>query len=160
MDRKVTQPKAARPVMAPTQVDKETMTPPTVAAGSAPPVPPRDEWPSSKESVKKAPKRSLWDPAIIKPAIKESFVKLDPRTLWRNPVMLVVEIGSVITSVIFVENLFGHGNDKLWFVGLISFWLWFTVLFANFAEAMAEGGGKAQADTLRKERKETYAKLL
>jgi K+-transporting ATPase ATPase B chain len=71
--------------------------------------------------------------------------------------MLVVESGSVVTTVIFVENLFGHGDDKLWFVGLITFWLWFTVLFANFAEAMAEGRGKAQADTLRKTRAETVA---
>ncbi|HEY7035219.1 MAG TPA: potassium-transporting ATPase subunit KdpB [Thermomicrobiales bacterium] len=146
--------------MAPTQVDKETMTAPTIAGGTPPPVPPREEWPSSKESVKKAPKRSLWDPTIVQPAIKESFRKLDPRHMWRNPVMFVVEIGSVITTVIFIENIFGHGDDKLWFVGLISAWLWFTVLFANFAEAMAEGRGKAQADTLRKTRTETHAKLL
>jgi potassium-transporting ATPase ATP-binding subunit len=117
--------------------------------------------PTGPRPEKRIPrKRNLFDPEIVKPALIEALKKLDPRHLIKNPVMFVVEIGSVITSVILVENLFGHGNDKIWFVGWISAWLWFTVLFANFAEAMAEGRGKAQADTLRKTRSETQAKLI
>ncbi|HEY7036749.1 MAG TPA: potassium-transporting ATPase subunit KdpB, partial [Thermomicrobiales bacterium] len=156
----MTQVRESRPVMAGTQVDKATMTPPAVPGVTPPEVPPRDQWPSSRESVKKAPKRNIFDPAIVKPAIKDSFRKLDLRTMWRNPVMLLVEIGAAITAVILVRDLFGGGEDKTWFVFAISLWLWFTVLFANFAEAMAEGRGKAQADTLRKTRTETRAKLM
>ncbi|MGH2535047.1 MAG: potassium-transporting ATPase subunit KdpB [Thermomicrobiales bacterium] len=110
--------------------------------------------------MKKQPKRNLFDPAIVKPAAKDAFRKLDPRHLWRNPVMLIVEIGAAITTVILIANLFGDGEDPTWFVLSISLWLWFTVLIANFAEAVAEGRGKAQADTLRKTRTETKAKLL
>ena len=86
---------------------------------------------------------------LIWPAIGRSFVKLDPRDVAHNPVMFVVEVGSVITSIAFIAGLVSGSSDVL-FVGLVSFWLWFTVLFANFATAMAEGRGKAQADTLRR----------
>jgi K+-transporting ATPase ATPase B chain len=160
MDKKVTEPRDSRPVMAGMQVEKATMTPPAVPGGKAPKVPPRDQWPSSRESVKKAPERNLFDPTIVRPAIRDSFRKLDPRAMWRNPVMLIVEIGAIVTAVILVRDLFGGGEDKTWFVFAISLWLWFTVLFANFAEAMAEGRGKAQADTLRKTRTETMAKVM
>ena len=87
------------------------------------------------------------------------FTKLNPMNMMKNPVMFVVEIGSVITSVLLVENLWTHGSP--WVFDLqITLWLWFTVLFANFAEAMAEGRGKAQADALRRAKSETIANLL
>ena len=94
---------------------------------------------------------------LIWPAIGRSFVKLDPRDVARNPVMFVVEVGSVITTIAFLAALF-HGGP-LFFVGSVSAWLWFTVLFANFATAMAEGRGKAQAEALRRTRTETLANL-
>jgi potassium-transporting ATPase ATP-binding subunit len=94
---------------------------------------------------------------IIQTAILESFVKLDPRVMWRNPVMFVVEVGSVLTSLICMGD-FAHGiGTRAWFSLQISLWLWFTVLFANFAEAVAEGRGKAQASTLRKAKTDTIA---
>src|ERR1700722_16364576 len=96
---------------------------------------------------------SLFEPSILRRALREAFVKLDPRTMIRNPVMFTVEIGSVVTTVEF------FGAPDL-FVGLVTLWLWATVLFANFAEAVAEGRGKAQADTLRRSRKETLAYVL
>ena len=104
---------------------------------------------------------SLFDPAITRRAAVEAFKKLDPRVLARNPVMFVVEIGSVITSVEFVRSLLDTqlGGDT-GFILSVTLWLWFTVLFANFAEAMAEGRGKAQADTLRRARSETTALRL
>jgi K+-transporting ATPase ATPase B chain len=100
----------------------------------------------------------IWDPALIRAAIGESFKKLDPRVQVKNPVMFVVEIGSVISTVVFFQALGGAGNAL--FLGQIAAWLWFTVLFANFAEAMAEARGRAQADTLRRTKKDTPAKLL
>src|SRR5437660_10356426 len=112
---------------------------------------------------------SIWDPTILRRAIPESFKKLDPRVQVKNPVMFVVEIGSVITTVEFVRLLFtaptpGISRTSLTyetiFVLAVAVWLWFTVLFANFAEAMAEGRGKAQADTLRRARTSTTAKRL
>ncbi len=96
---------------------------------------------------------SLFEPSIMRRALGEAFIKLDPRTMIRNPVMFTVEIGSVVTTVEFI------GRPDL-FVGLVTLWLWATVLFANFAEAVAEGRGKAQADTLRRSRKEAFAHLL
>ena len=150
----------SRPVLAATQVDKETLAPPAMAGRPSPEVPPREQWPSSGESLKKAPRRRLWDAAIVGPAIGDSFRKLDPRHLWRNPVMLIVEIGAVVTTVILTGNATGSGADPTWFVAWITVWLWFTILFANFAEAMAEGRGKAQAATLRRTRTETMAKVL
>ena len=95
---------------------------------------------------------------LIGPAIARSFVKLDPRDVARNPVMFIVEVGSVITMIAFVNNLVN--GAALFFVGAVSAWLWFTVLFANFATAMAEGRGKAQAEALRRTRTETLANLL
>jgi potassium-transporting ATPase ATP-binding subunit len=95
---------------------------------------------------------------LIWPAIARSFIKLDPRDVAHNPVMFVVEVGSVVTTVAFIDGLLRGG--PILFVGSVSFWLWFTVLFANFATAMAEGRGKAQAEALRKTRTETLANLL
>ncbi len=97
---------------------------------------------------------------IYQRAIVESFVKLDPRVEVRNPVMFVVEVGSVLTTVLWIQALFGQGEAPAAFIGAVALWLWFTVLFANFAEAVAEGRGKAQAEALRKTRKETQAKKL
>ena len=102
---------------------------------------------------------ALTDGKILRTAIVESFRKLDPRVIWKNPVMFVVEVGAVITLVVLVTNLVRHAGG-LWFGLQITLWLWFTVLFANFAEAMAEGRGKAQAETLRKARAETDAHRL
>ena len=104
--------------------------------------------------------RPLFDPPIVRRAIVDAFRKLDPRVQVKNPVMFVVLIGSIFTTVLFVQALLGQGEAPAGFIGLISLWLWFTVLFANFAEAMAEGRGKAQADTLRKARKDIQAKKL
>src|SRR5262245_9080992 len=104
--------------------------------------------------------RPLFDGPIVRRAIGESFKKLDPRHQVRNPVMFVVEVGSVLTTALFVQALFGQGEAPAGFILAISLWLWFTVLFANFAEAMAEGRGKAQADALRKTRRDVTAKKL
>ena len=95
---------------------------------------------------------------IVRRAIADCFRKLDPRHQVRNPVMFVVEVGSVLTTGLFVQALVGHGEAPAGFILAISAWLWFTVLFANFAEAMAEGRGKAQADSLRKARRTSRAK--
>src|ERR1700748_254449 len=102
---------------------------------------------------------TMLDPKILKPAIAASFAKLDPRKMLKNPVMFVVEIVAALTTVIFIRDLV-TGGANLGFTFQIILWLWFTVLFANFAEAVAEGRGKAQADSLRKTRTESQAKLL
>ena len=107
-----------------------------------------------------ARRSSIFDPALLRPAVVESFRKLDPRTLVRNPVMFVVEIVSAATTIIFLRDLFTGALGDAAFTGQLSAWLWFTVVFANFAEAVAEGRGKAQADTLRKTRTETTAMRL
>jgi potassium-transporting ATPase ATP-binding subunit len=101
-------------------------------------------------------KRSLWDTKIVRRALVDAFVKLSPRAMMKNPVMFVVEIGSVITSIYLVRDILAH-HGALQFDLQITLWLWFTVLFANFAEAMAEGRGKAQADALRRAKSETTA---
>jgi len=101
-------------------------------------------------------KRSLWDTKIVRRALADAFVKLSPRTMMKNPVMFVVEIGSVITSIYLFRDILAH-HGALRFDLQITLWLWFTVLFANFAEAMAEGRGKAQADALRRAKSETTA---
>ncbi len=107
-------------------------------------------------SRKKIP---LLQKAILTRALKDAFVKLNPVVMAKNPVMMVVEVGSIITTVLFLQNVFNKGSfNILLFQGQITLWLWFTVLFANFAEAIAEGRGKAQAETLRKNRKETTAR--
>src|SRR6188768_584808 len=108
---------------------------------------------------KRVPASALLDPKIVGPAIGSAFVKLDPRTLARNPVMFVVEVVAALTTIIFLRDLI-TGGENLGFTFQIIFWLWFTVLFANFAEAIAEGRGKAQADSLRRARKDTVARRL
>src|SRR5215510_5629038 len=108
---------------------------------------------------KRMPVSALLDPKVVWPAIGSAFVKLDPRTLIKNPVIFVLEIVTVLTSVILLRDLV-TGGGNIGFEFQIVLWLWFTVLFANFAEAVAEGRGKAQADALRRQRTETQAKLL
>src|SRR6187401_3282533 len=102
---------------------------------------------------------SIWDPRIVQQAIADSFRKLDPRIQIKNPVMFIVEVGSLVTTMVWIQELMGGTGQPL-FTGQVAFWLWFTVLFANFAEAMAEGRGKAQAATLRKAKTETTAVRL
>jgi potassium-transporting ATPase ATP-binding subunit len=99
-------------------------------------------------------KRQLFDPTIVRRAVRDAFVKLDPWKVAKNPVMFVVEVGSVLTTLLLLRDVF-RGGAGLGFTLQVTLWLWFTVLFANFAEAMAEGRGKAQADTLRKAKTET-----
>ncbi|UZE46969.1 potassium-transporting ATPase subunit KdpB [Rhodopseudomonas sp. P2A-2r] len=108
---------------------------------------------------KRVPMSAMLDAKIVVPAIGSAFAKLDPRLMIKNPVMFVVEVVAALTTVIFVKNLFTGGAD-LGFAFQIILWLWFTVLFANFAEAVAEGRGKAQAESLKKTRTESQAKLL
>ncbi len=109
--------------------------------------------------AKETKSRSLWDARIVRQALIDALVKLSPRTMMRNPVMFVVEVGSVITTALLVKNAVGH-QPGFGFNLQITLWLWFTLLFANFAEAMAEGRGKAQAETLRKAKSETMANRL
>src|SRR2546430_11191102 len=104
--------------------------------------------------------RSLFDPTIVTQAVIDSFRKLTPRRQVRNPVMFVVYVGSILTTLLWVQALVGKGEAPAWFIFWVSIWLWFTVLFANFAEAMAEGRGKAQAASLRKARGDLQAKRL
>ena len=103
---------------------------------------------------------SLFHGGIIRSALLDSLKKLDPRILWRNPVMFCVEIASVITLVTFALSLAGLNKEPAWFTGTVSVWLWLTVIFATFAEALAEGRGKARAASLRKSRTDVTAKLL
>jgi len=103
---------------------------------------------------------SLFDPLILRQAAVDSIRKLSPKLVAKNPVMFVVEIGSVLTTLVFVRDLFVTPVAPRWFTGLVAIWLWFTVIFANFAEAVAEGRGKAQADALRKMRKTAEARKL
>ena len=106
-------------------------------------------------------KPKVWTREIVVRAVVDSFRKLSPATLYRNPVIFIVELGAVLTSVLFVRDLLnGKGFDIARFELQISIWLWFTVLFANFAEAIAEGRGKAQAATLRKTRTQTTARRV
>src|SRR5262245_50825174 len=104
--------------------------------------------------------RSLFDLPIIRQAVVDSFRKLTPQRQVRNPVMFVVYVGSILTTLLWVQALVGTGEAPPWFIFWVSVWLWFTVLFANFAEAMAEGRGKAQAASLRKARRDLEAKRL
>jgi K+-transporting ATPase ATPase B chain len=100
-------------------------------------------------------KSDLWQTSQIKKAILNSIPKLDPRRLWRSPVMFAVEMGAILTTLITAHDLITGGNAG--FDGQISLWLWFTILFANFAEALAEGRGRAQAETLRQAKSEAIA---
>ncbi|HVG52446.1 MAG TPA: potassium-transporting ATPase subunit B, partial [Xanthobacteraceae bacterium] len=108
---------------------------------------------------KRMPAATLLDPAIVVPAIGQAVLKLDPRTLVKNPVMFVLETVTVLATCLLIRDIY-YGNPGIGFALQIVIWLWFTVLFANFAEAVAEGRGKAQADTLRKTRTETRAKRV
>ena len=103
---------------------------------------------------------TLFDPVLLKPAIKASFVKLSPRVQWRNPVMFVVYIGSILTTLLGLQALQAPGEAPAGFIFAVALWLWFTVLFANFAEALAEGRSKAQAASLRSLKESTWAKKL
>jgi potassium-transporting ATPase ATP-binding subunit len=105
------------------------------------------------------PRRSLLDPTIVRPAIVDAVRKLDPRVQLRNPVIFVVEVGAALTTFLWLRDLGSATGDERVFAGLIAAWLWFTVLFANIAEAMAEGRGKAQAATLRQARTDTIARV-
>ncbi len=102
----------------------------------------------------------LFDPALVKPAVVSAFRKLDPRVQWRNPVMFVVYVGSIVTTLLWVQALRGSGEAPPAFILAISLWLWFTVLFANFAEALAEGRSQAQAASLRGMKRKVIAKKL
>ena len=108
--------------------------------------------------MSKAVVQKTFDPALMRDAIGQSFVKLDPRSLWRNPVMFVTAAVAAVSTVLFVRDLFAGGDAAL--LGQISAWLWFTVLFANFAEALAEGRGKAQAESLRRGKTEAMARKI
>ena len=103
--------------------------------------------------------RPLFDPEILKRATKDSFLKLNPRVVAKNPVMFVVEVGAALTTIFIIKDAV-TGAGGLLFGVQIALWLWFTVLFANFAEAMAEARGKAQADNLRKTKTDTVAKKI
>jgi K+-transporting ATPase ATPase B chain len=129
-----------------------------MTARLSPPSPPSPHAESSSSSVSSP--RPLFDPAIARSAFVASFRKLDPRHQLKNPVMFVVEVGSVLVTGLWVRALLGHGDEKPSFILAVSSWLWFTLLFASFAEAMAEGRGKAQADTLRKAKRDVAARRL
>jgi K+-transporting ATPase ATPase B chain len=102
----------------------------------------------------------IFDPRLLQTALWDSIKKLNPRSLWRNPVMLLVEIGSLVTTVNFLINLITGRGEPAWFTGIVSVWLWLTVIFATFAESLAEGRGKARAESMRKTQKEIFAKKL
>ena len=104
--------------------------------------------------------RSMFEPRFVKPAIWEAFKRLAPQVQWKNPVMFVCYVGAILTTGLFLQSIFGKGEAAPGYIFAVSLWLWFTVLFANFAEAVAEGRGKAQADELRKARRDTTARRL
>jgi potassium-transporting ATPase ATP-binding subunit len=128
------------------------------------PTPPVDRRPDSRQETaslisRGVRARPLFDPEILRRATKESFVKLDPRLVAKNPVMFVVEVGAALTTAFVIKDAIAHAGG-VFFGVQIAFWLWFTVVFANFAEAMAEARGKAQADALRKTKTDTVAKKI
>src|SRR4051812_2874801 len=125
---------------------------------TAPP-PPKEEAPTSLLPKKLSGSRPLFDPEITGRAMRASFVKLNPATLLKNPVMFVVEMGAALTTVLLIRDVFTGGADMGFQIQII-LWLWFTVLFANFAEAMAEARGKAQADALRKTKTDVIANRI
>src|SRR5258708_7098983 len=114
---------------------------------------------SRPPKVRQRSTTSMFEPTIVRRALVDALRKLSPRQMARNPVMFIVEVGSVLTTVLFFQKLSSSSSADNVFTGLVAAWLWFTVLFANFAEAVAEGRGKAQADTLRKTRSETVARI-
>jgi K+-transporting ATPase ATPase B chain len=111
-------------------------------------------------SLTKPQTAGLFDAALVQPAVRDAFRKLSPAVQWRNPVMFVVYIGAILISGLWLQALFGNGEAPAWFIGANALWLWFTVLFANFAEALAEGRSKAQAASLRGLKKRGIAKKL
>ncbi|MEZ5249496.1 MAG: hypothetical protein R2713_09890 [Ilumatobacteraceae bacterium] len=113
-----------------------------------------------KVRTKPSASRSIFDPTIVTSALLDSVRKLDPRTMARNPVMFIVEVGAVLTTVLFLRDVGDAETQENVFSALVAGFLWFTVLFANFAEAMAEGRGKAQAATLKATRADTMAWLI
>ncbi len=126
--------------------------------------PPPTAHPRSRRSAPegphpRAPSTSIFDPAIVGSATRDSFAKLNPRTMAKNPVMFIVEVGALLTTILWLRDLGDGSTQENVFSGLVTAFLWFTVLFANFAEAMAEGRGKAQAATLRATRADTIAKV-
>src|SRR3954463_4190053 len=121
--------------------------------------PPSSPGPSSLLLPKLSRARPLFDREIVRRATRESCLKLNPKTLAKNPVIFVVEVGAALVTVLLLRD-FALGVKHLGFESQIALWLWFTVLFANFAEAMAEARGKAQADTLRKTKTDVLAKKL
>src|SRR3984893_2610841 len=131
-----------------------TLTTEPQPAQNAPP-----DDPTSLLPKKLARSRPLFDPEIVSRAVRASFGKLNPVTLMKNPVMFVVEVGAALTTVFLVRDIF-TGASGIGFQFQIAIWLWFTVLFANLAEAMAEARGKAQADSLRKTKTDAFAKRL
>src|SRR6266850_4256636 len=132
-----------------------------MATATLPPQEPKiDTRPESTQLISKGVRaRALFDPEILNRAIKESLVKLNPRIVAKNPVMFVVEVGAALTTVFVIKDAV-TGAGGLLFGIQIALWLWFTVVFANFAEAMAEARGKAQADNLRKTKTDTVAKKI
>jgi K+-transporting ATPase ATPase B chain len=121
------------------------------------PVP--DEIAAPEPHGRQNEKKSIFDPSLVKGASVDALKKLNPKVLYHNPVMFIVEVGSVLTTILFFRDLGSSGHDVNLFSGLVAAFLWFTVLFANFAEAMAEGRGKAQAAALRKTRADTLARV-
>src|SRR5437868_4810648 len=127
-------------------------------------VPPSTRTPETDEgkeltATRKSGAGSLFQGPLVRAAIRESFKKLDPRAVARNPVMFVVEVGAAITTIVLLQQV-ATRTGNVGFTLQITLWLWFTVVFANFAEAMAEARGKAQADTLRATKKETPARRI
>lgn len=104
--------------------------------------------------------RAIFEPALVRTALIDAVKKLDPRVQWRNPVMFVVYLGSWLTTAIWLAILAGQTGGDALFTGNVALWLWFTVLFANFAEALAEGRSKAQAESLKGVKKTSWAKKL
>ena len=115
---------------------------------------------SSNASMKASSFKTMFDPVLVKPAIADSFKKLAPQIQWRNPVMFVVYLGCILTTLILLQALFSKADAPTGFIALVTLWLWFTVLFANFAEALAEGRSKAQAASLRSAKRNVVAKKL
>ncbi len=108
----------------------------------------------------KTKEATIFEPELLRQALLESLKKLNPFSIWRNPVMFLVELGSIITTISFLAGLFFKSGEPSWFTGTISLWLWLTVIFSTFAESLAEGRGKARAESLRKTRTEVMAKRL
>jgi K+-transporting ATPase ATPase B chain len=132
----------------------------TAAEARAPSAGPAGTGRSSAPQPLSRRKLSMFDRALVGPAVIESLRKLDPRVQWRNPVMFVVYIGSILTTALWIQALAGAGEAPAWFILNVAVWLWFTVLFANFAEALAEGRSKAQAAALRGLKQTVFAKKL